>query len=63
MHRLKDDQNFNTDMIAKKFDNNEKFVKSILDFLKEMEWISEDQNGKYCLTSLGHEKCLDQLRF
>lgn len=63
LHKLKDDKDFNIDTIKTEFDNNEKFVKSILEFLKEIEWISEDENGKYSLTSDGHKNCFDDLRF
>ena len=63
LQRLKKEENFDVDSIAKEFDNNKKFVKSMLDFLKELEWISEDENGKYRLTSQGHQNCLDHLRF
>ncbi|MGB9168158.1 MAG: hypothetical protein WCB31_04435 [Nitrososphaeraceae archaeon] len=63
LHRIKHEENFNVDCIAKEFDNDEKFVKSMLDFLKELEWISEDQNGKYSLTSQGQENSLCYLRF
>ena len=63
LHRIKHEENFNVDSIKKEFDNDVNFVKSMLDFLKELEWISEDENGKYRLTSQGHQNCLDHLRF
>ena len=63
LQRLNKEENFDVDSIAKEFDNNKKFVISILHFLKEVEWISEDENGKYRLTSQGHQNCLDHLRF
>jgi len=63
LHRIKHEENFNVDSIKKEFDNDEKFVKSMLDFLKELEWISEDQNGKYSMTSKGQENSLCYLRF
>jgi Mn-dependent DtxR family transcriptional regulator len=63
LHRIKHEENFNVNSIAKEFDNDEKFVKSMLDFLKELEWITEDQNRKYSLTSQGKENSLCYLRF
>lgn len=62
LHRLHY-ENFDLKSIAKEFDGNEKFVKSIVNFLKEIEWVSEDENGIYRLTSEGHTNCLDKLRF
>jgi len=63
LHILKGTENFDVNLVVKEFDNDENFVKSILNFLKEMEWITEDQNGRYSLTSVGHTNCLDDLRF
>ena len=62
LHKLQN-ENSNMISIAKEFDGNERFVASILDFLKEIDWISEDENGIYRLTSEGHKNCLDSLRF
>ena len=62
LHKLHH-ENSNMISIAKEFDGNERFVASILDFLKEIDWISEDENGIYRLTSEGHKNCLDSLRF
>jgi len=63
LHRIKHGENFNVDSIKKEFDNDVKFVKSMLDFLKELEWITEDQNGKYSMTSQGQENSLCHLKF
>ena len=63
LHRLKQDEDFDIKLLYKEFDNDERFVKSILDFLKEIEWISEDTTGKYSLTKQGHVNCLDGLNF
>ena len=59
LHTLKEDENFDMNSIVKEFDNDEKFVKSIFEFLKEIKWISEDENGKYNITLEGHRNCLD----
>ena len=45
------------------FGDNIKFVKSILEFLKEMEWISLDKQGEYRITEAGCKNPLDNLKF
>ena len=57
------EENFNFRSLSEELDGNEKFVGPILDFLKEVNWISEDANGIYRLTSEGHRNCLDNLKF
>ncbi|HJS64142.1 MAG TPA: hypothetical protein VJ767_04715 [Nitrososphaeraceae archaeon] len=49
--------------ILKQCDNDEKFVLSIIEFLREMEWLSEDENGKYITTQEGLKNNLDNLIF
>ena len=62
LHKLHS-ENFDLKSIATEFDGNKRFVESIMEFLKEIQWISEDENGIYMLTSEGHKNCLDNLRF
>lgn len=62
LHKLKQ-EDFNIELLSNDFDNDERFINSILIFLKEIEWISEDTNGKYSLTKVGHANCLDGLKF
>ena len=50
-------------LVSKQFDNNEKFVLSIIEFLKDMEWLSEDENGKYISTKKGLKNNLGNLIF
>ena len=50
-------------LVSKQFDNNEKFVLSIIEFLKNMQWLSEDENGKYIRTKEGLKNNLDNLIF
>jgi predicted transcriptional regulator len=39
--------------IARKYDHDEKFVMSVIDFLKDIRWLSQDENGKYIVTEQG----------
>lgn len=39
--------------IASKYDCDENFVMSVIDFLKDIRWLSQDQNGKYIVTEQG----------
>jgi hypothetical protein len=39
--------------IARKYDHDENFVMSVIDFLKNIRWLSQDQNGKYSVTEQG----------
>jgi hypothetical protein len=39
--------------IARKYDRDEKFVMSVIDFLKDIRWLSQDENGKYIVTKQG----------
>lgn len=50
-------------LVSKQFDNNEKFVLSIIEFLKDMEWLSEDENGKYITTQEGLKNNLGNFIF
>ena len=62
LRKLKNNE-FEIDTIKKDYDNNEKFVMSILEFLIQVEWIREDQNCGYILTPEGEKNCLESLRF
>ena len=48
---------------SKQFDNNNKFVHSIQEFLKDMEWLSVDKYGEYKITEAGRKNSLDNLKF
>jgi predicted transcriptional regulator len=39
--------------IASKYDHDENFVMSVIDFLKDIRWLSQDENGKYIVTEQG----------
>ena len=51
------DNLFDIVSLSTEFDNDERFIESILDFLKEVEWIREDRNGRYMLTPEGEKNC------
>jgi hypothetical protein len=57
-----DNENFSIDLVSKEY-NNKKFVCSITEFLKDITWLSEDENGKYVITKEGLENNIDHLRF
>jgi len=64
LKEIKENENcLNISHISKQYDNNKKFVLSIIEFLKEMEWLSEDENGKYITTQEGSRNNLDNLIF
>jgi hypothetical protein len=42
---------------------NQKFVQSILEFLKDMEWLSIDKQGEYRITETGRKNPLENLTF
>jgi len=39
--------------IASKYDHDENFVMSVIDFLKDIRWLSQGENGKYIITEQG----------
>ena len=39
--------------IASKYDHDEDFVISVLEFLKDIRWLSQAENGKYIVTEQG----------
>lgn len=39
--------------IASKYDHDEKFIMSVIEFLKDIGWLSQDENGKYIITEQG----------
>ena len=39
--------------IASKYDRDENFVMSVIDFLKDIRWLSQGKNGKYIITEQG----------
>ena len=43
-------QDFDIRHIANKFDEDEKFVVSVIEFLKDIKWLIRDENGKYSIT-------------
>jgi hypothetical protein len=43
-------QDFDITNIANEFDQTEKFVLSVIEFLKDIKWLIQDENGKYSIT-------------
>lgn len=39
--------------IASKYDHDKDFVMSVIEFLKDIKWLSQDENGKYIVTEQG----------
>jgi predicted transcriptional regulator len=39
--------------IASKYDHDETFIMSVIKFLKDIGWLSQDKNGKYIITEQG----------
>ena len=62
LRKLKNND-FDINSIKNDYDDNEKFVISIIEFLKQVEWIKQDEDGKYRLTLEGQKNCLENLRF
>ena len=61
---VKDNENYLYDsLITKQSENNDKFLRTIIKFLKDMEWISEDRKGKFKITQEGLKNKLDNLIF
>jgi predicted transcriptional regulator len=56
INQLNDNHYFDITNIANQFNYNEKFVFSVIEFLKEIGWLSEDENGKYIVTEQGQRE-------
>ena len=53
LKQLTTNQGSNIIDIAKKYDSDQNFVMSVIDFLKDIRWLSQDENGKYIVTEQG----------
>ena len=49
LKRLTED-GYTTEKLTQEFDGNEKYVLSLLDFLKDIRWMKEEYSGKYVIT-------------
>ena len=63
LRELNNNRIVNVNLGSKQFDNNKKFVQSIVEFLKDMGWLSVDKYGEYGITEDGRNNPLDNLRF
>ena len=50
LNQVNNKQDFDIRHIANKFDEDEKFVVSVIEFLKDIKWLIRDENGKYSIT-------------
>ncbi|MGE0242685.1 MAG: hypothetical protein AB7F53_01830 [Nitrososphaeraceae archaeon] len=53
LKQLTTNQGSNIIDIANKYDSDQNFVMSVIDFLKDIRWLSQDENGKYIVTEKG----------
>ena len=63
MRELNNNRIVDINLGSKRFDNNKKFVQSILEFLKDMRWLSVDKYGEYRITEAGRKNPLDNIKF
>jgi hypothetical protein len=49
LKRLTED-GYTTEKLTQEFGGNEKYVLSLLDFLKGIQWMKEESRGKYVIT-------------
>lgn len=59
--RLTNDQN-TIEKIAEDFDNNRKFISDVVDFLKDIGWIKQNQDGSYQVTRKGRTSTIKRER-
>lgn len=50
LNQLNNKQDLDITNIANEFDQNEKFVLSVIEFLKDINWLRQNENGKYNVT-------------
>ena len=53
LKQLTTNQGSNIIDIANKYDSDQNFLMSVIDFLKDIRWLSQDENGKYIVTEQG----------
>jgi len=52
----------NIEKIAVDFDNDEKFVSGVVDFLIDVEWMMQDKNGEFKITGKGKTYTISRKR-
>jgi hypothetical protein len=59
MKKLTDDQLKIDELANRNFDGNKKFVLAVVDFLKDIGWMGEDEKnvGGYIITEKGRREC------
>ena len=53
LKQLTNNQNADIIDIASKYDHDENFIMSVIEFLKDIRWLSQDENGRYIITEQG----------
>ena len=48
--------------VAEDFDNDQRFISGVVDFLKDIGWIKEDMNGVYRITAKGKNSMITRQR-
>jgi predicted transcriptional regulator len=54
------DKHDSVDKIAKDFDNDTEFISGIIDFLRDVGWVKQDENGSYKITSKGRTSTIER---
>ena len=47
LKQLTNNQNADIIDIASKYNHDENFIMSVIEFLKDIRWLSQDENGRY----------------
>lgn len=58
LNRLTNDHD-KIEMIAKDLDNDERFTLGIVNFLLDVDWVKQDSNGAYLITSKGKTSTIE----
>jgi predicted transcriptional regulator len=48
--------------VAEDFDNDQRFISEVVDFLKDIGWIKQDMNGAYRITTKGKNSMITRQR-
>lgn len=59
--RLVDDLE-SIERVAEDFDNDQRFISGVVDFLKDIDWIKQDMKGAYRITTKGKNSMITRQR-
>jgi predicted transcriptional regulator len=48
--------------VAEDFDNDQRFISEVVDFLNDIGWIKQDMNGAYRITTKGKNSMITRQR-